>query len=90
MRAWSCGTETKQASTGNRSTRRGWAIKGSKPRAVHNGDHVRLNILGAVCPGTGEFFAVEAGHCDTDAFQAFLDEAARSLAPGKKRNGLYP
>ena len=33
--------------------RRGWAIKGSKPRVTHNGDHVRLNILGTVCPRFG-------------------------------------
>jgi transposase len=59
-----------------------------KPRVVHNGDHIRLNILGAVCPRTGEFFATEASHCDTDVFQAFLDEAARSIAPTRKRNIL--
>ena len=68
--------------------RRGWAIKGSKPRVVHNGDHVRLNILGTVCPRTGEFFAIEASHCDTDVFQVFLDEAAGSIAPTRKRTIL--
>ena len=68
--------------------RRGWAIKGSKPRIVHNGDHVRLSILGTVCPRTGEFFALEASHCDTDVFQAFLDEAALSITPTRKRNVL--
>ena len=68
--------------------RRGWAMKGSKPRVVHNGDHIRLNILGTVCPRTGEFFAIEASHCDTDVFQAFLDEAARSITPSRKRNLL--
>jgi transposase len=73
---------------GEPKPRRGWAIKGSKPRVVHNGDHVRLNILGTVCPRTGEFFAIEASHCDTDVFQAFLDEAARSLTPARKRNIL--
>lgn len=73
---------------GEPKPRRGWALKGSKPRIVHNGDHVRLNILGTVCPRTGEFFAIEASHCDTEVFQAFLDEAARSLAPPRKRNLL--
>jgi transposase len=66
--------------------RRGWAIKGSKPRVVHNGDHVRLNILGTVCPRTGEFFAIEASHCDTDVFQVFLDEAAASITSTRKWN----
>ena len=68
--------------------RRGWAIKGSRPRVVHNGDHVRLTILGAVCPRSGEFFAIEASHCDTDVFQVFLDETSTSITPARKRNIL--
>jgi hypothetical protein len=43
---------------GEPKARRSWALKGSKPRVVHNGDHIRLNILGTVCPRTGEFFAI--------------------------------
>ena len=55
---------------------------------IHNGDHIRLSILGAVCPRSGEFFALEASHCDTDIFQVFLDEAAKSITPTRKRNIL--
>jgi transposase len=73
---------------GEPKPRRGWAMKGSKPKVVHNGDHIRLNILGTVCPCTGEFFAIEASHCDTDVFQVFLDEASRSITPSRKRNIL--
>jgi transposase len=73
---------------GEPKLRRTWAMKGSRPKAVHNGDHVRLNIVGCVCPRTGEFFAIEASHCDTDVFQAFLDEAAASIMPARKRNIL--
>jgi transposase len=73
---------------GEPKPRRSWAIKGTNPRVVHNGDHIRLNILGTVCPRTGEFFAIEASHCDTDVFQAFLDEAAQSITPTRKRNIL--
>ena len=73
---------------GEPKPRRGWAQKGSNPRVVHNGDHIRLNILGTVCPRTGEFFAIEASHCDTDVFQVFLDEAASSIIPARKRNLL--
>jgi len=68
--------------------RRRLARKGSRPRSVKNGDHVRLSILGTVCPRTGEFFAIEASHCDTDVFQAFLDEAARTIQPTRRRNIL--
>jgi len=73
---------------GEPKPRRSWAIKGSKPRVVHNGDHVRLNIVGTVCPRMGEFFAIEASHCDTEVFQVFLDEAAASITPARKRNIL--
>jgi len=68
--------------------RRRLAMKGSKPKTIKNGDHVRLSILGAVCPRTGEFFAIEASHCDTEVFQAFLDEAARTIRPTRKKNFL--
>jgi len=68
--------------------RRRLALKGSRPRSVKNGDHVRLSILGVVCPRTGEFFAIEASHCDTEVFQVFLDEAARAITPTRKRNIL--
>ncbi len=73
---------------GEPKPRRGWAIKGSKPRVIHNGDHIRLNILGTVCPRSGEFFAIEASHCDTDVFQVFLDEAAKTIIPTRSRNIL--
>jgi putative transposase len=73
---------------GEPKPRRSWAMKGSKPRVVHNGDHLRLNILGTVCPRSGEFFAIEASHCDTEVFQVFLDEAALSITPTRKRNIL--
>ncbi len=68
--------------------RRSWAIKGSRPKVVHNGDHIRLTILGTVCPRSGDFFAIEASHCDTDVFQVFLDEAAASVSPTRRRNIL--
>ena len=73
---------------GEPKPRRSWALKGSKPRVVHNGDHIRLTILGTVCPRSGEFFAIEASHCDTDVFQVFLDETASSITPTRKRNIL--
>jgi transposase len=73
---------------GEPKPRRSWAMKGSHPKVVHNGDHIRLNIIGTVCPRSGEFFAIEACHCDTEVFQVFLDEAARSITPTRKRNIL--
>jgi transposase len=73
---------------GDPRPRRRWDRKGNKTRITKNGDHVRMNVIGAVCPRTGEFFAIEASHVDTDMFQAFLDEANRRLQPERKRNIL--
>lgn len=73
---------------GEPKPRRTWAIKGSRPKVIHNGDHIRLSILGTVCPRTGEFFAIEASHCDTDVFQVFLDETAKCITHTRKRNIL--
>ena len=67
---------------------RRWAPKGSQPRVARNGDHIRMNVVGAVCPRTGEFFAIEVSHCDTEMFQVFLHEANRCIKPRRKRNIL--
>jgi transposase len=64
---------------GDPRPRRRWVPKGSRPTRVKNGDHLRMNVIGAVCPRTGECFAVEVSHCDTDCFQAFLTEAQAHL-----------
>lgn len=38
---------------GEPKPRRGWAMKGSKLRVIHNGEHVRLNILSDCLPPHG-------------------------------------
>ena len=68
--------------------RRRWDRKGRKTRIVRNGDHTRMNVIGAVCPRTGAFFALEVSHVDTVVFQVFLDESARWIQPKRKRNLL--
>jgi len=73
---------------GDPKPKRRWAPKGSKPTAVHNGDHIRMSIIGIVCPRTGEFFGIEAPHSDTEVFQIFLDEAAKCVKPKRSKNIL--
>ena len=68
--------------------RRRWAPIGKSPKIVHNGDHIRMSILGTACPRTGEFFAIEASYSDSEVFQAFLNEAAKCIQPKRKRNIL--
>ncbi len=73
---------------GDPRPRRRWDKKGHKTRSTKNGDHLRMNVMGMVCPRTGEFFAIEASHSDSDTFQAFLNEADRSVTVQRRRNIL--
>jgi len=68
--------------------RRRWDKKGKKTRVTKNGDHLRMNVIGMVCPRTGQFFAIEASHSDTELFQAFLDEANKTIKFQRKKNVL--
>jgi len=73
---------------GDPRPRRRWDKKGNKTRSTKNGDHLRMNVMGMVCPRTGEFFAIEASHSDSETFQAFLHEADKSIELEKTRNIL--
>lgn len=77
-----CGVE------GDPRPRRRWAPKGSKPRMTKNGEHIRMNITGIVCPRTGEAYTLEFSHSDTVVFQTFLDNANRDLILERKRQIL--
>ena len=71
---------------GDPRPRRRWDKKGRKTRSTKNGDHLRMNVLGMVCPRSGEFFGIEATHVCSDMFQAFLDEAATFLTLTRRQN----
>lgn len=73
---------------GDPRPRKRWAKIGSSPTRTKNGGHLRLNAIGLVAPRTGEFFAIEASGCDTDTFQAFLDEANKFLSLERNKNYL--
>jgi hypothetical protein len=45
-----------------------------------------MNVLGMVCPRSGEFFGIEVTHVCSDMFQAFLDEAAASVTLARRQN----
>jgi hypothetical protein len=58
---------------GDPRPRKRWEKKGRKTRVTKNGGHLRLNVIGMVCPRSGEFFAIEASHSDSATDQAILD-----------------
>lgn len=73
---------------GDPRPRRRWIQKGEKGRVTRNGDHLRMNVSGMVCPRTGQFFALELSHSDGEMFQIFLDEANKDLRLERPRNLL--
>jgi transposase len=73
---------------GDPRPRRRWDLKGRKTRVTKNGGHLRMNVMGMVCPRTGQFFAIEASHSDAVTFQAFLDEAAKTVSFSRPVNIL--
>jgi transposase len=73
---------------GDPRPRRRWAQKGEKTRVTHNGDHVRMNVCGMVCPRTGQFYALEFSHSDRETFQCFLDHANADIQLERPRNLL--
>ena len=73
---------------GDPRPRRRWAKKGEKTRGTKNGDHIRVNVSGMVCPRTGEVFAMGFTHSDRECFQLMLDEANKSVRIERRRNLL--
>jgi len=73
---------------GDPRPRRRWDKKGRKTRVTKNGGHLRMNVIGMVCPRTGQFFAIEASHSDSVTYQAFLDEAIKTVSFQRATNIL--
>lgn len=70
-----CGME------GDPRPRRRWSVRGSHPKVPYLGDHIRANVLGAVCPKSGQSFSMIFDGIDTDVFQCFLDYLAETIPP---------
>jgi len=73
---------------GDPRPRKRWDKKGRKTRVTKNGGHLRMNVIGIVCPRTGQFFAIEASHSDSVTYQAFLDEASKTISFQRATNVL--
>lgn len=57
---------------GDPKPRRRWAEKGVKTTVPYTGDHVRENVIGAVCPASGELFCHVVPWVDSEWFGLFL------------------
>ncbi|MDB6122078.1 MAG: hypothetical protein JWQ71_1071 [Pedosphaera sp.] len=43
------------------------------------GDHIRQNVIGAVCPESGALFSLMVDGMDTEVFQVYLEELAKVI-----------
>lgn len=68
-----CGVE------GDPRPRRRWAQPGKRRTVPYLGDHIRLNVIGAVCPQKGQLFSLIVDGVDTDVFQFYIDEFAKAV-----------
>jgi transposase len=73
---------------GDPRPRRRWIEVGKSGRLPYEGRHLRFNVCGMIRPRTGDFFALEFSHNDSDTFQIFLDHANRDLKFDRPRNIL--
>jgi transposase len=64
--------------------RRRWVLIGSRPKIDYTGMHIRLNIVGAVSPATGQFESIIVPQVDCEVFQLFLDQFAKATSDSPK------
>jgi transposase len=63
---------------GDPKPRRRWAEKGVVTTVPYTGDHIRENVIGAVCPATGELFCHVVPWVDSEWFGLFLKGLAET------------
>ena len=73
---------------GDPRPRRRWTVRGGRPRVPYVGDHIRTNVIGSVCPATGESFALLFNGVDTEVFQCYLDHLAEAVPPDPSKRRI--
>lgn len=61
---------------GDPKPRRRWAERGVETQVPYTGDHIRENVIGAVCPATGELFCHVVPYVDSEWFGLFIQGLA--------------
>mgnify|MGYP001164086367 FL=1 len=65
------------------STRRMWAKKGTRPRALKQQQFIYTSIYGAVCPSTEQSVGLVLAYANTTCMSLHIDEIARSVPEGR-------
>lgn len=64
---------------GDPRPRRRWTQRGKPGTVPYMGDHIRQNVIGAVCPQSGALFSLVVDGVDGEVFQVFLNEMAKAV-----------
>lgn len=72
---------------GDHKPRRRWAAKGVKTTVPYTGEHLRENVIGAVCPRSGELFCHVVPWVDSEWFGLFLKGLASVTRERQRRAG---
>jgi transposase len=64
---------------GDPRPRRRWAQPGKPRTLAHTGNHIRQNVIGAVCPQSGALFSLIVDGVDGEIFQFYLDELSKAI-----------
>ncbi len=78
-----CGVE------GEPRPRRRWSARGSRPKVLYFDEHIRSNVIGAVCPKSGEFISLIFNGVDTEVFQCYLDHLAESVPAKPSKRYIF-
>lgn len=60
-----------------------WAPKGTRPRAIRQGQFLSAHFFAAICPATSKHAALVLPRVGSDAMQLHLDEISKNVTPGK-------
>ena len=64
---------------GDPRPRRLWVERGSQPQVPYLGQHIRSNVVGAVCPSSGECFSMIYDGVNTEVFEHWLDTFSKQV-----------
>lgn len=72
---------------GDPTPKKRWVKKGAKVNIPYYGKHIRANVIGAICPASGEISTLVFDYCDKESFQIFINGLAKqTITRAKKKN----
>lgn len=73
---------------GDPTPKKRWVKKGSKVNIPYYGKHIRANVIGAICPRSGEVSTLIFDYCDTESFQVFINTLAKQTVKRVRKKNI--